>query len=220
MRTAIYLASTAPLCDNARFARLLETVPAARREKVLRYKNAAAARLSLGAGLLLNAALTDAGLRADGLGETEYGKPWFPAHPDFHFNLSHSGEAVMCAVSGAAVGCDLEAPGRACDLKLADRFFHPEEKRWLRSLPTEEQADAFFRLWTCKESFVKALGLGLSQPLDSFSVQLAGPVRLCQSVDPRPWRLRSFHDGAYICALCGLEGVEDAPVRRVDFYIM
>ena len=215
MRTKLYLASTEALRDEARFARLLETVSDARREKVLAFRPDSVRRLSLGAGLLLNFALAAEGLEADEIRVTEYGKPWFPALPDVHFNLSHSGERVLCAVSGKSVGCDIEAPGRY-DPNIPKRFFHPSESAWLFSLPEAEQPAAFLRLWTCKESYVKALGLGLSQPLDSFAVQLE-PVGLAQAADERPWRLRSFRDMDYVCALCGLDGVEDAPVQRVDF---
>ena len=215
MRTKLYLASTEALRDEARFARLLETVPDTRREKVLAFRPDSARRLSLGAGLLLNFALAAEGLEADEIRVTEYGKPYLPALPDFHFSLSHSGERVLCAVSGKSVGCDIEAPGRY-DPKIAKRFFHPSESAWLFSLPEAEQPAAFLRLWTCKESYIKALGRGLSQPLDSFAVQLE-PVGLAQAADERPWQLRSFRDGDCACALCGLEGVEDAPVQHVDF---
>ena len=214
MRTKLYLASTGALEDEARFARLLETVPAVRRKKVLAYRTAAARRLSLGAGLLLNAALAAEGLKAGEICVSEYGKPYFPGLPDFHFSLSHSGERVLCAVSPQPVGCDIEKP-RGYDPHLAQRFFHPDESAWLLSLPAEEQPAAFFRLWTCKESFIKALGLGLSLPLDSFAVRLIEPIGLAQTADERPWRLRGFTDGDYACALCGLEGVEDAPFTYV-----
>ncbi len=216
MRTKLYLASTEALRDEARFARLLETVPDQRREKVLAFRLDSARRLSLGVGLLLNAALAAEGLKADEIRVTEYGKPFFPALQDFHFSLSHSGERVLCAVSGKPVGCDIEAPGRY-DPKIARRFFHPSESAWLFSLPEEEQPAAFLRLWTCKESYVKALGLGLNQPLDSFAVRPGEPTGPVQTADERPWRLRDFMEGDYACALCGLAGVEDAPVQRVDF---
>ena len=146
----------------------------------------------------------------------EYGKPYFPALPDFHFSLSHSGERVLCVVSPRPVGCDVEEPQRSHE-KIAERFFHPSEKAWLRAQPEEERADAFLRLWTCKESFIKALGLGLNLPLDSFAVLPGDPIRLEQTADARPWRLRSFRDGGYVCALCALEDAEEAPVCRVDF---
>jgi 4'-phosphopantetheinyl transferase len=216
MRTKLYLASTKALRDEARFARLLETVPDQRREKVLAFRPDSARRLSLGAGLLLKLALAADGLKADEIRVTEYGKPYFPALPDFHFSLSHSGERVLCAVSALPVGCDIEKLGRDT-ASLARRFFHPKERDWLFSLPEEEQGAAFFQIWTGKESFIKAIGLGLSQPLDSFAMLPGEPVALTQNVDPRPWRIRSFREGDYFAALCALENVEDAVIIPVNF---
>jgi Phosphopantetheinyl transferase len=216
MRTKIYLASVKPLEEEARFERLLRTVQAARREKLALLKNAGARRLSLGAGLLLNAALAAEGLRAEETATTEYGKPFFPALPDFHFSLSHSGEMVMCAVSSAPVGCDLEKK-RCFDPRLARRFFHPSESAWLFSLPDGDQRTAFFRLWTCKESYMKAVGLGFALPMNEFAVSVGEEITLTRTADPRPWKLRSFWEGDYACAVCGLSDIGDAAPIHVDF---
>lgn len=215
MRTKLYLASTEALEDEARFLRLSRTLPDARREKLETLRHPGARRLSLGAGLLLNYALRAEGLPPREYAVTEHGKPFFPALPGFCFNLSHSGERVLCAVSPSPVGCDIEL-SRRVDLAIARRFFHPDERAWLLSLPEAEREAAFFRLWTCKESFVKALGLGLSLPLDSFAVSLEDGIALRQTVDPRPWALRSFREDDYFYALCGLEGVSDAQLIRVS----
>lgn len=216
MRTRLYIASTDPLTDAARFERLAGTIPRARREKLAAFRHEGARRLSLAASLLLVRALSDNGLHADEIALTKYGKPYLPTLPDFHFSLSHSGNVAMCAVSPREIGCDIEEP-RACDMKIARRFFHPAEQEWLFSHPESQQPEAFLRLWTCKESFIKALGLGLNLPLDSFAVTPEETVRLTQTADARPWQMRSFRHGDCFVALCGLEGVEDAPLTRVDF---
>ena len=216
MRTRLYIASSDPLMDAARFDRLALTIPQARREKLAAYRNEGARRLSLAASLLLVRALQDKGLHVDKIALSEYGKPYLPQLPDFHFSLSHSGAAALCAVSPKEIGCDIEEP-RRCDEKIARRFFHPAEQEWLFSRPADEQAEAFLRLWTCKESFIKAIGLGLSLPLDSFTVIPGERVQLTQTVDGRPWQMRSFRHGDCFVALCGLEDVTDAPLVRVDF---
>ena len=216
MRTRLYIASSDPLTNSARFDRLALTIPEARREKLAAYRNEGARRLSLAASLLLVRALQDKGLHVDKIALSEYGKPYLPQLPDFHFSLSHSGNMALCAVSPVPVGCDIELPHKF-DPAIARRFFHKTECDWLFSQPEAEQRDAFFRLWTCKESFIKALGLGLFQPLDSFSVIPGEAVRLTQSADPRPWQLRSFRDGESFLALCGLTGIADAPLIYVDF---
>ena len=99
------------------------------------------------------------------LARTVLGKPYLPGYPGLHFNLSHSGPWGVCALSKAPVGVDVELV-RPLRYDLARRFFTPGEQAWLRGRPEGE----FFRLWTRKESFLKALGKGLTLPLDSFSV--------------------------------------------------
>ncbi len=216
MRTKLYIASTDALTDAGRFERLARTIPPARREKLAAFRRDGARRLSLAASLLLVRALKDEGLDAGDIAVGEYGKPCFPALPGFHFSLSHSADVALCAVSGKELGCDIEAL-RGFNPEIARRFFHPAEREWLFSHREPEQAAAFFRIWTCKESFIKAIGLGLSQPLESFSVISGEDVQLTQCADPRPWRIRSLRDGDCFIALCGLDGVEDAPLVRVDF---
>ncbi len=201
--------------DAALFSKLLPTVSDARQAKVAAFKKPAAQRLSLGAGLLLRFALCEEGLSAGEPCLTEYGKPFFSELPDVHFNLSHSGDLVLCALSPSPVGCDIEKPCHY-DPALARRFFHPDEITRLFSLPEDERPEAFYRLWTCKESFMKAVGLGFNLPLSDFAVRPGEPPTLTQDVDARPWRLRSFRAGEYFGALCGLSDVYDAPLIHLD----
>ena len=60
-------------------------------------------------------------------------------------------------------------------LSLADRYFSTEEARQLRATPQSEQRDFFFQLWTLKESYIKARGMGLAIPLEQFSFDISGP---------------------------------------------
>ena len=114
---------------------------------------------------------------------SRYGKPAVSDGPaGFSFNLSHSGNAAVVAVSRAGeVGVDIEAIRPMHDQDdLAERFFSGGEVRSLRAVPLESRNEAFFTCWTRKEAFIKAVGEGLSHALDSFEVTLApsDPVRL------------------------------------------
>lgn len=215
MDTVLTLASIRELPDPAGDEALLALLPPERREKLLRLKRPEDRRRSFGAWLLLRAALEELGAEPGPLAVGPQGKPFFPDRPDLHFNLSHSGETVLCALSPSPVGCDVEILGPARP-ELAERFFHPSERRWLSALPPSEYDEAFFRLWTLKESYLKATGLGLSGGLESFCVDLGGGVpRLWETPDAEHWWLFSVLDGSCVCGLC--HSGETSPIlRRVD----
>jgi 4'-phosphopantetheinyl transferase len=86
------------------------------------------------------------------------------------FNVSHSGEVGLIAVADGErrIGVDVEQVRTTTDIEaLAERFFHPEEAAAIAG-----RRDAFFRCWTKKEAVVKAIGQGLSHPLETFVVDV------------------------------------------------
>jgi 4'-phosphopantetheinyl transferase len=108
---------------------------------------------------------------------TDHGKPYLllqPDQPDLRFNISHSQQfAVLAFAWGRRLGVDVEVIRPLTDMAdLVRRFFAPAEiAAWETVLP-EQQAEAFFCGWTRKEAFIKAIGEGLSYPLDQFVVSL------------------------------------------------
>jgi 4'-phosphopantetheinyl transferase len=102
------------------------------------------------------------------------GKPALRNDRALRFNVSHSGHLVLYGFAlDRELGVDIEQHRDMSDLvDVAKRFFAPAEVSTLLSLPPNERSAAFFRCWTRKESFVKAVGDGLSIPLDSFQVSL------------------------------------------------
>jgi 4'-phosphopantetheinyl transferase len=121
-----------------------------------------------------------------------------------HFNLAHSGDLALCAAGrGREVGVDVEQirPQVAAE-RIPERFFSPREVAALRALPIEQQQDAFFRIWTRKEAYIKATGDGLSVPLDSFDVSPGDPPLLLTPNDSRAWWLASLDaPSGYVAAL-------------------
>ncbi|MEB3211068.1 MAG: 4'-phosphopantetheinyl transferase superfamily protein [Leptolyngbyaceae bacterium] len=96
-----------------------------------------------------------------------YGKPALDTtqHPiRLSFNVSHSHTMALFAFCRqGAIGVDIEHIGRSPDvLALSQRFFTPREHQFIRSSPSEQAVLNFFRLWTCKEAYLKATGEGLS----------------------------------------------------------
>jgi len=107
-----------------------------------------------------------------------YGKPSLivaQGGNTLRFNLSHSrGIALIAITKNRDIGVDIEGinPNFSC-LEIAEKFFSPLENSVLRSLPEHLQATAFFTCWTRKEAYIKAVGKGLSIPLNQFDVSLA-----------------------------------------------
>lgn len=121
-----------------------------------------------------------------------FGKPAL-ADGALGFSLSHSRGLALIAIGEGEIGCDVEKrdPAFAC-AATAERFFSAGERRRLASLRPGDYCEAFFNGWTRKEAFLKALGCGLSRPLDSFEVSLAPgePARLLQGCEG--WSVASF----------------------------
>jgi len=130
---------------------------------------------------------------------SEYDKPYLKGN-SLQFNLAHSGGLALYAFClNDPVGVDVERERALTDgMQIAERFFSPAERAVLRSLPEEQKVPAFFRCWSRKEAFIKAVGEGLSYPLDVFDVTLAPdePARLLQirgsEEEARAWSLNSL----------------------------
>jgi 4'-phosphopantetheinyl transferase len=123
---------------------------------------------------------------------TSTGKPFLSARngqPDLNFNLSHSGGFVLYAFShGWQVGIDIEHIRPIEELEqVAESNFSTKEYKELRTVGGEARLKAFFNCWTRKEAFIKALGDGLSFPLQEFDVSFLPdePARLL-SIYARP----------------------------------
>ena len=110
-----------------------------------------------------------------------HGKPMLglEARSSLRFNLSHSaGRAVYAISRGRELGVDIEQVRPLVDLeKLAHRFFSTRERTALMALSETDRSIAFYRCWTRKEAYLKALGDGLSRPLSDFDVSVLPGAR-------------------------------------------
>ena len=124
-----------------------------------------------------------------------HGKPSLDNTHQLKFNLSHSEDEGMLAVTKAAeIGVDIEKIKNGKDDEgVAARFFSETENAYLQQFSGEEKTAAFYQLWAHKEAFIKATGKGVSQNLKSFSVGLC-PSRLIRAgdTDYAEWTLHSF----------------------------
>jgi 4'-phosphopantetheinyl transferase len=138
----------------------------------------------------------------------QHGKPSLSgeyAASELCFNLSHSaGLAVYAIARGRNLGIDVEhiRPESAGD-EIAERYFSAREASDLRTLPPEAKVEGFFHCWTRKEAYLKATGMGLQIPLESFAVSLLPemPAKFVEGVDPR-WHLAAYHPAdRYVAAV-------------------
>ncbi|PJF23862.1 MAG: hypothetical protein CUN53_20745, partial [Phototrophicales bacterium] len=111
------------------------------------------------------------------------------------FSLTHRRGVSIIALADQPVGVDLEFTDSQVEIDaIAARFFAPDELKTLRSPPIDERRDRFFRLWTRKEAFVKALGVGISGAFPGFSA--LGDTIEAQT---RHWTLESRRvEGAWV----------------------
>jgi 4'-phosphopantetheinyl transferase len=115
-------------------------------------------------------------------------KPELRDHPSVHFNLSHSGDFALIAVGSQPLGVDIEAIRDIDWRELAATSFHPGERAAIAQRSGAAARDAFFQIWTHKEAFLKATGIGLTDRLTAIGVPLdGGLVSAPKSLSPETW---------------------------------
>ena len=107
------------------------------------------------------------------------GKPSLAGDTNLQFNLAHSDNTFLLGITrGRRIGVDIERIDTETDCsKLADRFFSSAEQSDWNRLPISEKNAAWFRRWTLKEAYLKAVGAGLAQALDTVEVSAGDPPR-------------------------------------------
>ena len=145
-----------------------------------------------------------------------YGKPFLvptQGGTTLRFNLSHSdGMALIAFSKNRDIGIDIERIRTDFPCQQIANFFSPLENAVFRSLPEHLQNKAFFTCWTRKEAYIKAVGKGLSIPLDRFDVAFAPgePAALLHFQDnPQEisrWSLIELIPGSDMVAALAVEG--------------
>lgn len=201
----IYAVKLSERLENSIYNFLLECLPLEKQERVRRFYHwEDAHRAVLAEVLIRTIACRQLNLKNSQItfSKNEYGKPFLQDVEGFYFNLSHSGEWVVCAVDDESIGIDVEII-KPIHYDIARRFFSEEEYNDLILKNDSEQLPYFFTLWTLKESYIKALGKGLSMPLDSFSVRVKNneTIELKDPLQCNSFRIYEIDPG-YKLAVC------------------
>jgi len=196
------------LANRALFDEKIKLLSPYRQQKIAVLRHEKDKYRSLAAGLLLDRALGIYGLqeKSEEYEIGEWGKPVLKYHPQISFSLSHSGDYAICSVGDGPLGNDIEQI-KAGRLAVADHFFAEEELAWLYDTETDADKNLrMFRLWTMKESFIKATGRGMSLPLREFAIHVdeaSGRARVRHSFDGNYYFLREYQEiGGYCTAVC------------------
>jgi 4'-phosphopantetheinyl transferase len=171
--------------------REMNNISNARRQKALDYVKTDDKIRSMVTGLLMQ---SECGIVDDEqLTIGEKGKPYLTSGKSY-FNISHSGEYVVLAIADTEVGVDIEFI-KPYSMSVAHRCFTPAEIDWMVQKGNDE---AFYTLWTAKESVMKAFGMGFSMVPSSFSVL---PIDSSpHNINNRVWFLDWLtHNGYVIC---------------------
>ena len=154
---------------NRLLQEFLENFPSDFQEKILKYKNWEDAQLSLLGRLLLkyglrkiNKAYLDKELHY-----SKYNKPYL-LNSEVRFNISHSGDIVVCAITDSNdIGIDIE---KIYEINVNDFKSQLTAAEWKQLKSSDNTKNTFFKYWTKKEAVIKANGMGLSLPLNSFDI--------------------------------------------------
>ena len=155
--------------------------------------------LCLAAGIALNKGLKEYNLKEKDLivKENKYGKLFFENKKDIKFNLSHSKDTAIAVISNKEVGCDIEKL-RKYNEKIANKYFSKGENEFINK--SEDKDESFTRIWTLKESFLKAIGIGLIQNMNEISIIPNDiSIEIKQNIDERKWIFKEIKlDDNYI----------------------
>lgn len=203
--------------EEAFFQKGLQMLSDARRKKVEELKNPQAARLSLGAGVLLSMAMAQYPLSKQQreICYGAHGKPYLP-NAAFHFSLSHSDAAALCAFGTEPIGADLQKIKPELPRHTA-RIVSEEEKDYLDGLPQEERTLAFYRLWAKKESLMKWDGRGLRLPMQKLSFVKAGQLTNEILFEGKRLFLREYTDflPEYAISICSASADFSPTIKKI-----
>ena len=212
MDNYLYIASIDLLENNDTYNKAYQIISKQRRDKVDKLKFINDKKLSILSEVLLKKALTDLNIDINfELTYNKYQKPYL-YNNDIYFNISHSVEYAICAISKDEVGCDIEYI-KDIDMRIANKFFTNNEYNTI--INSNNHLDTFYRIWTLKESFMKNLGLGFNLELNDFEIELSNNPIVIQKINNNKYYFKEIEINDYKCSVCLLNN-NDVVVRKIS----
>lgn len=197
----VYALDLEGIKDPKEYPKMLESLPEYRKKKIESFRNPKGRIESFGAGVLLKKVCSLHGMSDHLISLGEHGKP---QSDEFYFNLSHSGNMVLCAVSKKLVGCDIEKI-ETPTLRIAKRFFTENENKYLEKFEENQKAEEFFRLWTMKEAYVKMTGEGLTCSLKEFEIHIDDMIQIYRNQSLQNCCVKEYSMQGYKVSVCAAE---------------
>ncbi len=210
-----YLVNVCKLTEPQTFTDYYRSVDPSIQMWVDEYKKIEDKARSLGAWLLASYGLRQAGVESLTLAKSSSGKPYLRGNSKTNFNISHSKDYAMCALSNVEVGCDIEHASEP-SLSIASKFFSEREKTILFDKPLEDLGKCFYTLWTLKESYAKMTGDGIDE---SFSKTFIDTCKTHQIINGQMCSLYTNSWGEdYIFSMClkGVLDVSNISIEQID----
>jgi len=194
-------------CDvsDLNLADAYRLLPKTRQKKVDQFRFEKDKKLSAGAYLLLDKLLKEENIKNPIFKTGKYGKAYISNYENIHFNLSHSGKLVACAISDEEVGVDIEYNDSTIDLNIAKHYFYNSEYESIMN--SQNPSDEFFKFWVLKESYMKYTGLGFNLALDKFEIIINNEIKLKN--DKNNLKFSLFDVNEYKMATCSKYSVNE-----------
>lgn len=198
--------------ENLDLAKAYPLLPQNRKEKVDYFRFIKDKKLSSGAYLLLDKLLSEEDIIKPIFKTEKYGKSYISNYENIHFNLSHSGSMVACAISDKEVGVDMEYNDPNIDLDIAKNYFYNSEYESI--IKSNNPSNEFFNYWVLKESYMKYTGLRFNLELDSFEIIIKDRISLKNDKNNLKFNLFDVDD--YKFAICSKYDVKKFTQYSVD----
>lgn len=182
-----------------------------------------AQRSGIGSLLIAHIVNRASGVPTRGISIHRYpsGKPFLPDFPNLHYNISHTDNIVVMAMGNHVTGVDIEGISKA-RMPVAKRFFSKAELEMLAHCKKQDVDALFFELWTARESYAKATGIGIFGSISHFIPEKVEEGWQVKDEATGIWDIRHYnYGGNFIIALCVMkekvfpEGIETIGIEQL-----